>query len=317
MALKIVRADEPAIIENTMLTIYGQQGVGKTSLGFAGKKVLLIDFDNGKHRSAYRGNALCPESWDDVALMTPDDLAPYNIITIDSVGRALELYAAHLVLGNHKLWGPAGLSQQGFGVLGNGFKNWLSALRAQGKDIVLLAHDKEEKKNDAIIPRLDAMGNTKSEVPRVSDQVGYFRWINGQRVIDFGMSEDYLSKDSADIGRYVVPDLASNPYVLDDLLGLIKHKINTHSLAAQVAVQQQREWSERIFSADAEELTKIVSDVKTIESENVQETIKRLIRKAAKDGNLEWDKEKSKFVNKEKGERMLEEIKQGLANIEG
>ena len=57
MALKIVTAAEPIIVKNIKLVIYGDAGLGKTSLGYSAKNPLLIDFDKGAHRTSHRNTA--------------------------------------------------------------------------------------------------------------------------------------------------------------------------------------------------------------------------------------------------------------------
>lgn len=45
MALRIISANEPMKVDQLVVTIYGQPGVGKTSLGFTAESPLLLDFD--------------------------------------------------------------------------------------------------------------------------------------------------------------------------------------------------------------------------------------------------------------------------------
>ena len=54
MALKILSAAEPITVDRITLALYGDPGVGKTTLAFSADKPLLFDFDNGAHRASNR-----------------------------------------------------------------------------------------------------------------------------------------------------------------------------------------------------------------------------------------------------------------------
>ena len=43
--LRIVRATEPIPVDHPVLLLFGQPGIGKTSLAFSAKRPLLLDFD--------------------------------------------------------------------------------------------------------------------------------------------------------------------------------------------------------------------------------------------------------------------------------
>ena len=70
--LKIVRASDPVLVERLNLCLYGDPGVGKTTLGFTAENPLLLDFDEGKHRAANRRDAVPVSSWSDVAGITAE-----------------------------------------------------------------------------------------------------------------------------------------------------------------------------------------------------------------------------------------------------
>ena len=87
MALKILSASEPLPVEQLVVAIYGQPGIGKTTLAFTAEAPLLLDFDKGAYRAVGRKDTVQIESWPDVTNITEADLAPYKTVIVDTAGR--------------------------------------------------------------------------------------------------------------------------------------------------------------------------------------------------------------------------------------
>ncbi len=81
MALKIIRATDAVKVTILKVLLYGQPGLGKTSLAFTCNAPLCLDFDKGAYRSKQRKDALDIGTWSDVVelMKTPAALAPYQI----------------------------------------------------------------------------------------------------------------------------------------------------------------------------------------------------------------------------------------------
>ena len=50
MAFRIITEDEPLSLKGIVAVIYGEPGIGKTSLAFTAEKPLLEDYDDGVKR---------------------------------------------------------------------------------------------------------------------------------------------------------------------------------------------------------------------------------------------------------------------------
>ena len=85
--LKILSASEPLPVEQLVVAIYGQPGIGKTTLAFTAEAPLLLDFDKGAYRAAGRKDTVQIEAWPDVTNITEADLAPYKTVIVDTAGR--------------------------------------------------------------------------------------------------------------------------------------------------------------------------------------------------------------------------------------
>ena len=93
----IKKSNELVIPQTVKMMIYGQAGMGKTTVALSAPKPLLLDFDNGVKRVnlAHLENVdiVQVENWKEIQqLLQQDqgDLAPYQTIVVDTIeiGRA-------------------------------------------------------------------------------------------------------------------------------------------------------------------------------------------------------------------------------------
>ena len=143
---EIIKSTESISVKHPIFTIFGQPGICKTTLGYSCANPLLLDADIGCHRAVNRGDTLPVETWADVADIR-EKIAPYQTGVVDTVGRLLDLLAVDIIENNPKMGrgGGSDLSLQGFGALKSRFRTWMSQFRAMDKDMLLIAHQREEK----------------------------------------------------------------------------------------------------------------------------------------------------------------------------
>ena len=94
---KITKANEIKIPETVVGLIYGQPGVGKSSLALSMPKPLLIDTDNGIARvqAEHRCDTVQVESYQDVIDVLQEDLSDYESIVIDTFGNLVKFMLKH------------------------------------------------------------------------------------------------------------------------------------------------------------------------------------------------------------------------------
>jgi len=249
MALSIIQPNEPMIVKAIKLYIYGDPSMGKSSLAMTGHKVLLIDADNGAYRSGglRRAPVQLAENWHQVANLTFEDLEPFDTIAIDTVQRLLEVIKAYVASlgGNTKSDGALKIHAQG--IANNLFQGFVNRMIGWGKNVVFIAHATEDKDGDTVIRRPDLGGKNRQEVYRLSDCMAYFTYErdnNGKekRMLKFSHSSTYHTKDCANLGNIVVPDLANNPTFLGDLIEGIKAHLNTLTPDQKLAIEQEQAW---------------------------------------------------------------------------
>lgn len=273
MALKITKASQPIIVQTITACLYAPPGLGKTSTAFTAEKPLLLDFDKGSYRSQYRKDVVEVASWSDVESITADDLAPYQTIIVDTVGRALDVLAADLMKKNAKFKGFGGqLSLQGFGAMKAAFSGWLNLLRSFGKDVILISHMDEQHKGDETVERLDIQGGSKNEIYKAADVMGRLRIVDGRRVLDFNPSASGFGKNPAQLPLLTVPHFDTTPDFFAGVIEQIKSALNRQSeeaIQAQAELESMRSAfmaldGAEAFTAKAEELSAAEPKVKAV-----------------------------------------------------
>ncbi|ATO20649.1 AAA family ATPase [Acinetobacter sp. LoGeW2-3] len=273
MALPIIPANQPLQVSAIITYLYADPGLGKTSMGFTGDKAISFDFDKGAHRTGElrRGAVVQVNQWADVANLTPQDLAPYNTVVIDTVGAMLESIKTHLMLNNTNKQKDGSLKLKAQGLANNIFKQYVNTLISAGKDVVFIAHASEDQSGDQVIYRPDLGGKNRNELYRIADIMGYLTTVTtgegkNARVISFKPCPTHHAKNAGGLGGETgevwVPDLKENPTFLADLIKQAKDHINTmtpEQLAAIKAQEDLDNWmqscAEAQYASDLNQLT--------------------------------------------------------------
>lgn len=295
MTLKITPPSEPIATTTLVVTLFGQPGIGKTSLAYSAPRTLLFDFDGGAQRALGRTDTVRVSAWSDVADIAAADVANYDTIALDTVGRALEFLAADLVKANPKLARSTGeLAMQGYGALKMAFAQWLGRIRTFGKHIILIAHEKEEKDGDNTIVRIDAMGATRVEVIRLSDLVGFVSAVNGKHVLDFNPTDRHTGKNCAGFDALTVPDLRTEPQWLAGVMADALQRMNQLT-----ADQKEREELIKYWIGHIATLNTVVGINEAVGEIPDDIVIKRALKDRAKFLDLAWNKAVGGYVTRE------------------
>lgn len=296
--MKIIKGTEPITVEHPVFQIFGQPGIGKTSLGYSCKAPLLLDFDSGAHRAANRRDTLQIGSWADVAEMMaqPDTLAPYATIVVDTVGRCLDAITADIAQTDPKKAPGGNLSQQGWGVLKNRFRSWTSQLRALGKDVLLVAHDKEDKDGDIRIVRPDIVGGSYGEVMKVADFVGYAYMAGRKRILDFNPTDRWVGKNPAGWDAFELPPVNKAQDFMAGLFDLGRAALGDISEESGKIVRLVDEWRDKIAGfTTAAECNAVTAEIKALPPIVAPQVSKLLMDYAASAG-IGFDKASKKFT---------------------
>lgn len=294
--ITITKQDDTITVNTITMLIYGQPGSWKTSLGCTTERPLVLDFDGGIYRTPFRKDSVRITTWEDILGLTADDLAPYHTVVVDTVGRLLDALAIYLIQQNPKLGRGAGaLTLQGFGELKSTYAAWLKTLLSYGKDILLIAHDREEKDNDAIIVRPDIQGGSYGEVFKRADAIGYMYRAAKGVTLDFNPSERWVGKNAGQLTAQLVPNFASVTDYGAGIIRDIKAALNRMSQENRQALDAVAQWKARCDAAtDAAGVNALVAAVSKMNGDPVTAQVKTLIANRATELKLTWEKGKTK-----------------------
>jgi hypothetical protein len=182
--------------------IYGQPGIGKTTVALSAPSPLILDFDNGIHRvnTLHQTDTVPIEKWEDVLEVLEEDLTAYKTLIIDTAGKMLDYVSDYMIRQNPKYKrGDGQLTQQGFGARKLAFKSFFLKISQLQKHLVFVAHDKEEKDSDSKFIRPDVGGSSGADLIKEIDLVGYMEAIGKKRTISFDPCEKYYGKNTCQL----------------------------------------------------------------------------------------------------------------------
>jgi len=296
--MKIVKATDAIPVEHPVFLLFGQPGICKSSLGYSMPDVLTLDFDKGAHRAANRKDTLIIDSWADVtALMHAGQaLDPYRSVVVDTVGRCLDVMTAEIARESPKLAPNGNLSQQGWGTLKTRFRTWIASLRALGKDVLLIAHDKEDKDGDVRVVRPEIVGGSYGEVMKIADFVGYVYMNGRERVLDFNPTDRWIGKNPAGWAPFPIPPIGKAQAFMADLYAQGREALGKISEASAIATQQVDDWRAQIDTfTTADEFNRAVTEIKQLAPVVLPQVAKLLLEAAERKG-IPFDKVTKRFL---------------------
>jgi phage nucleotide-binding protein len=303
--------------------IYGQPGIGKTSLALSAPKPLLIDFDNGLRRVAkqYQTDSVQIESYQNLLdILTKEDISSYETIVIDTLGKMIDRIADWLAVSNPKVKQADGqLSMKGWGNVKAEFQRLLKLLESKNKSVIFIAHEKEEKVGDEVMKRPDVAGSSGKDIVKELDFMGYMSMKGGKRTIDLAPNEAYYAKNSLGLDSFLEykPLIGVNNFLSQAIFDAYKEKLKKDEQLAKE------------YDLLIEELkTKIntISDVDTLnlyysDFYNKHEKIwssydmeKAFLNDKVKELDCEFNKKSKEFVSNKKEEVKVEEVKEEVKN---
>jgi hypothetical protein len=299
--LKLIRSTDTLSIKHPAMMVYSSNpGVGRTSLAYMTRKPLLLDFDNGAHRARNRRDTAQMETWADVdELLRGDALAEFDTVIMDTVGRFLDLLTVDIIEKNSKHGKDGALSQQGWGALKTRFKITRDRLASLGKDLVMVAHGKEEKDGETTMFRPDIQGGSYGEVLKSADFVG-FMYIQGKdRVLDFNPTDRWIGKNPAAWGPLKVPAYGKEPEFLSGLIDKAREALGKISEESAQAAGLIADWRAKLETeCSPDDLVKAVATAKALSPAIVREQVKKLIWERAQAKGYTWEATKEAFVVK-------------------
>lgn len=205
----IRKANELEIPTTVKMMIYGQAGMGKSTLALSAPKPLLLDFDNGVKRvnmSHLDGvDTVQVKSWADLQQVLQEDLKAYQTIVVDTIGKMMDFiisFKCGTRQPNIRDWGGI-----------NAEFSWLTrTLSSLNKNVIFVAHRDTRKEGDdtVFIPALRE--KSYNSIVTELDLLGYLEMKNEngvqRRTITFDPTSRNDGKNTCNLpGLIVVPTI--------------------------------------------------------------------------------------------------------------
>lgn len=207
----IRKATELEVPRTIKMMVYGQAGMGKSTLALSTPKPLLLDFDNGVKRINKFHldvvDAVQIKSWQDVQSVLQEDLSSYETIVVDTIGKMMDFIITYKC-------GMRQLQLRDWGGVNQEFSWFVRTLGTLNKNVVFVAHRDTRKEGDdnVFIPSLREK-NYNSIVTEL-DLLGYLemRNENGRQVrtITFDPTSRNDGKNTCNL-----PGVMSIPTIID------------------------------------------------------------------------------------------------------
>lgn len=261
--MPILKKEEKTPERPTVIVLYGEAGIGKTSVFNTSEHPILIDFDRGFDRAIYRQDTVLVNSWEDVIKEEKaGTFNGYSTIGIDTAKAALDDFLMNYVLKidykntKNKL--------AAYGAIGDEFKLFISKMRSDLTDIVIIAHAKDDKDGDLTKKIPDVTGGSYNLLLRIADQVGYMCTVNNERVIQWEPTDRTIGKNVARLPLTNIPDENDPAFktFLRDIIREVKMSISKMSAEQQENEAIMNEWVDAINTCtEPEILTQLLKEV--------------------------------------------------------
>lgn len=287
------------------MLIYGQAGVGKSTLALSAPKPLLLDCDGGVHRVNldHIKDTVQVEKYEDVLEVLNENLSAYETIVIDTGGKLLDLMADYIISRNPKMGKKNGsLTLQGYGERKCEFSAFCKKVNSLNKHLVFVAHRQTEQDGDnyRYVPLFG--GSNYDSLVTELDVVGYLETQGKIRTITFDPSDRNDGKNTCNL-----PSAIQLPITVDEQgNGLTndfieKGVINSYITRLNRAKELNKEYEslvakicEDVKALDsAEKVNKFIAGMNTAykhTGSSLQQT-KTLVGKKVKELGLTYNKE--------------------------
>ena len=265
----IKKPSELSVKDTLSVLIYGQPGIGKTTFGVSAPDAVLFDYDGGVQRinGAHQVATLQPTSWEDTNLALQEiqnEMPEVKTIVIDTVGKMLDFMSAYIIKSDPKMAMRDGsLSLKGYGVRKTMFVNFIKQLAIMGKNVVFIAHEREERRGDETFKRPEIGGSSANDLIKELDLVGYMFALGKKRVITFDPNEYYYAKNTCNL-----PAAIELPVVVDESGKGSSNVAFTNIVKTYKASQEKRQETTANYEALLEVIKDNVSSVKDKDSLN-------------------------------------------------
>ena len=297
--MPIIRKNEAMPQRPVVILLYGVPGCGKSSIASTANNPLLIDCDRGADRAVIRPDVLTCSSWEDITNEL-ETMRDYGTIIIDTAKAALDDFMMAWAIKTDDAARRNAL--KAYGLIGKEFSQFVANLRAMGKDLIIIAHAKEDKDGDDRIFYPDVTGQSRDLVQRIADQIGFLSYGgDNSRVLHFQKNHRIVAKDTARLGDIIIPDASDPAYAtaMANIIAATKARIQERTNAQNEALDAIKTAEEAIAKvADGPTADDALKAITACPQADVK-ALKKKLADATKKLGLKFDKGEGKFLKAE------------------
>lgn len=306
----IKKATELQISKTVKMMIYGQAGMGKTTLALSAPKPLLLDFDNGVKRVniAQLSDVSIVQitMWGQVQQLLQEDLSDFDTIVVDTIGKMMD-YIISYCCGN----GTPKIND--WSRINNTFKQFINSVNNLNKNVIFVAHRDVQTDGDSrvFVPALRPK-NYNSIVTEL-DLLGYVQMRNEngyqKRTITFDPTDVSDGKNTCNMpGIMNIPvindangnAIAKNDFITREVIGRYNKMIEVKEEAVKDYQNVLNEIEDGVQQiTDAESANNFLSHIGEYKQHGNSVIIKArdLFAKKVNSLHLVYDKNAKKYSN--------------------
>jgi hypothetical protein len=300
----LTKPNELTMKETYAGLIYGQPGVGKSTLALSSVDPVCIDIDRGMYRveKRYQVPSLQFEGYQQVLeLLNSSELDGFGTIVIDTLGKLIDGMGEYVSKNNPKYRQSNGqLTMQGWGQVKIEFHALIKLINGKNKSVIFVAHESEEKEGDATKKRPDVAGSARKDIVKELDFMGYMEMSGNKRTISFSPSSAYYAKNSMGLDAVIeIPGIqTANSFIRDVVVSAIKARKEQDQAQAGPYDEVIKKINSLIKAADdAASLTDAYEELVALDHIWDSKLYARAkINEAAKKLGAVWDKAANRFA---------------------
>lgn len=211
----IRKPSELTVQPKIKMLVYGQAGIGKTTIALSAPSPLLFDFDNGVNRVNYahiKDTVQIEKYTDMLDVINNEDLSSYETLVIDTGGKCLDKMAEYVISKNSKMGKANGsLTLPGYGERKMEFAALCKLISTKNKHVIFVAHRQTQQDGDDIryVPLFG--GSNYDSLVTELDLVGYMEANGKKRTITFDPTSRNDGKNTCNM-----PSVVEVPTIIDD-----------------------------------------------------------------------------------------------------
>jgi phage nucleotide-binding protein len=202
----IKKPNELVIQSKIKALIYGQAGMGKTTLALSAPRPLLLDFDGGVNRVnyAHQKDTVQVGTFQEALDVLKEDLSEYDTIIVDTIGKMMDFIIT-------KVCGTSNPRIQDWGRINQEFSGFVRIASSLNKHLIFVAHRdvRKEGEDNVFVPAVRE--KTYSAIVTELDLLGYMDMNKNVRQISFNPTSKNDGKNTCNL-----PALIAIPVTVDE-----------------------------------------------------------------------------------------------------